>query len=85
MLANHLPRIRVLNGNSDSTGCVHGGREEYAIILSFFIHLCFLSRLSAAPIYKGDTVGLRRGRRNWRRLSAAECEGVQRGPRSHGC
>ncbi len=42
VFANHLPRIGVLNGNSDSLGCVHGRREEYAIILSFFIHLCFL-------------------------------------------
>ncbi len=31
-----LPRIGVLNGNSGSKGCVRGGREEYAIILSFF-------------------------------------------------
>ncbi len=31
---NHLPRIGVLN---DSTGCVLGGREDYAIILSFFL------------------------------------------------
>ncbi len=41
MFANHLPRIGVLNGNSDSTGCVRGGREQYVIILSFFIHLWF--------------------------------------------
>ncbi len=40
-----LPRIGVLNGNGGSTGCVRRGREEYAIILSFFfIHLWFLSR-----------------------------------------
>ncbi len=43
VFANHLPRIGVLNGNSNSTGCVHGGREEYAIILSFFINICFFS------------------------------------------
>ncbi len=36
MFANHLPRIGVLNGNNNSTGCVRGWREEYAIILSFF-------------------------------------------------
>ncbi len=36
VFANHLPRIGVLSGNSDSTGCVCGGREEYVIILSFF-------------------------------------------------
>ncbi len=38
VFANHLPRIGVLNGNSDSTGCVRGGRDEYAIILSFFVY-----------------------------------------------
>ncbi len=37
VFANHLPRIGVLNGNSDSTGCVRGGREEYAII--FFLYI----------------------------------------------
>ncbi len=35
VFANHLPRIGVLNGNSDSTGCVRGGREDCAIILCF--------------------------------------------------
>ncbi len=35
VFANHLPRIGVLNGNSDSTGCVRGGNEEYAMMLSF--------------------------------------------------
>ncbi len=45
MFANQLKRIGVLNGNSGSTGCVRRGREEYAIILSFFfIHVCFFSR-----------------------------------------
>ncbi len=43
VFANHLPSIGVLNGNSDSTGCMREGREEYAIILSFFIHICFFS------------------------------------------
>ncbi len=38
VFANHLPRISALNGSSDSTGCVRGGREKSAIILSFFIH-----------------------------------------------
>ncbi len=38
VVANHLPRIGVLNGNSDSTVCARVGREESAIILSFFIH-----------------------------------------------
>ncbi len=40
-------RIGVLNGNSGSTGCARGGREEYAIILSFFLKylwLLFLQR-----------------------------------------
>ncbi len=32
VFANHLPRIGVLNENGDSTVCVRGGREEYAII-----------------------------------------------------
>ncbi len=31
-------------------------------------------RLSATSLYRGDTVGLRRGRGDWRRLSAAECD-----------
>ncbi len=46
VFANQLPRIGVVNGNSGSTGCVLRGREEYAIILSFFfVHLWFfLSR-----------------------------------------
>ncbi len=39
VFAHHLPRIGVLNGNSDSTGCVHGGREEYAIMLSFLLYI----------------------------------------------
>ncbi len=38
VFAHHLPKIGVLNGNSDSTSCVRGGREEYAIL---FIHLWF--------------------------------------------
>ncbi len=41
MFANHLPRVGVLNGNCDRTGRVRGGREEYAIIYSFF---CFFLR-----------------------------------------
>ncbi len=39
MFANQLPRVGVLNGK---------GREEYAIILSFFfIHLCFFVAIQA--------------------------------------
>ncbi len=37
-LTNHLSRIGVLNGKKgDNTGCVLGGRKDYAIILSFFL------------------------------------------------
>ncbi len=36
--SNHT--IFILNGNSDSAGCVRGGREEYANSLSFFIYIC---------------------------------------------
>ncbi len=38
---------------------------------------------SAAPLNKGIAVGLRRGRKDWRLLSAAKCdwlEGAQEGP-----
>ncbi len=41
--------------------------------------------LSAAPLCKGDTGGLQRGRGDWRRLSVVECgrlAGAQGGPRS---
>ncbi len=38
MFANDLPRIGVLDGNSGSTGCVRGGREECVTILSFFLY-----------------------------------------------
>ncbi len=37
VFANHLPRTGIFTGNNDSTACVRGGREEYAISLSFFI------------------------------------------------
>ncbi len=46
-----LPRIGVLNGNSDSTGCVRGGREENAIILSLFILVCFFVAIQAFFIF----------------------------------
>ncbi len=39
VFAHHFPKIGGVNGNRNSTGCVRGGREEYVIILSFFIHL----------------------------------------------
>ncbi len=29
MFAKHSPRIGALNGNSDSTGCVRGGRDSH--------------------------------------------------------
>ncbi len=35
MFANHLPMIGVSNGNSDTTGCVRGGREEYVTVAAF--------------------------------------------------
>ncbi len=38
VFANHLPRIGILNENNDETGSVSGGREEYVIILSFFLY-----------------------------------------------
>ncbi len=41
VLANHLPTIGVLNGDNDITGCVRGGREEYAITLPFFYIVMF--------------------------------------------
>ncbi len=50
VFANHLPRIGVFNGNSDSTGCVRGGREEYAIILSFFVYT-FMVFLRNRPVF----------------------------------
>ncbi len=43
MFAYHLTKIGVLNGNSDSTGCVRGGREYYAIILLFFVYIFMVS------------------------------------------
>ncbi len=39
VFANHLPTIVILNGNNESTGCARGGREQYAIILSFFLNV----------------------------------------------
>ncbi len=45
VFTNHMPRIGVLNGNGDSTGCVRGGREAYTIILFFFAYIYVLSAL----------------------------------------
>ncbi len=39
VFANHMPRIGILNVNCDRTVCVRGGRDEYAIILSFFLYV----------------------------------------------
>ncbi len=35
VFANHLPRIGVLNGNIDSTGCVRGGRGSMPLFYLF--------------------------------------------------
>ncbi len=39
VFAYHLPRIGILNENSDSTAHVCGGRVECAIILSIFSYI----------------------------------------------
>ncbi len=52
VFANHSPRIGILNGKNDSAGCVRGGREEYAIILSFFLYLyVFFCLLRYRPFF----------------------------------
>ncbi len=58
MFANHLPRIGVLNGNNGSKGCVRGGREEYAIILSFFYTFMFFVAIQACFHLVGVICGL---------------------------
>ncbi len=63
MFANHLPRIGVLNWSSDSTGCVCGGREEYAIILSLFflnIYGSFLAGLCPEAVEKAVSLIFRK-------------------------
>ncbi len=42
VFGNHLPRLGVLHGNRDRSGGVRGGREEYAIIVSFFLKYLWL-------------------------------------------
>ncbi len=42
VFANHLPRIVVLNGNSDSTGCVRGGRRSMPSFFFFNAYGYFL-------------------------------------------
>ncbi len=88
------PRVALASANTPSVSVVRTlGAEKDFQACSVLSHLAWGTsaasvRLSAAPLYKGDRVGLRRGRGNWHRLSAAECdriEGVQGETHPHGC
>ncbi len=43
VFANQLLKIGIYNGKNDSTGCMREGREEFALILSFFSNIVFCS------------------------------------------
>ncbi len=57
VFAYHLARTAVLNGNNDSTGCVRGGREEYAILISFLYICVFLAIQALSASFNALSLG----------------------------
>ncbi len=60
MFANHLPRIRVLNGNSGSTGCVRwgeGGVCHYFIFFNTFMFFVAIQAFSPPASFNALSVG----------------------------